>query len=156
MSAPENVWDYPRPPLLEPTPLRLEVVVAGETVAATTRALRVLETSHPPTYYLPPDDVRMELLEPNARRSFCEFKGDAVYWDIVVGETRRAAAAWSYPEPFETFAALRDHLAFYAQAADLCTVDGEPVRPQPGDFYGGWVTSHVQGPFKGGPGTVAW
>lgn len=154
--ARESVRDYPRPPRLEPTGARLLIVFAGQTVAETVRAFRVLETSHPPTYYLPPEDVRLGFLYPAAGGSLCEFKGRAVYWTVEVNGRRAEAAAWSYPNPTEVFLPIKDHLAFYPSAMDACFVDGERVRPQDGDFYGGWITSSVAGPFKGAPGTLAW
>ena len=158
---PESVWDYPRPPALDPTDRRVTVGFAGERIADTTAAIRVLETSHPPTFYLPPGDVRTGLLRPAAGRSLCEWKGAAVYWDVVVPhadgtDSVAARAAWSYPTPTPRFAAIRDHLCFYASKMDACTVAGEPVRTQAGDFYGGWITPDVTGPFKGGPGTRGW
>jgi uncharacterized protein (DUF427 family) len=128
----------------------------GEALAETVRAYRVLETSHPPTYYIPQADVKMELLRPNAKRSFCEYKGEAHYWDILAGSRTSIAAAWSYPSPSQAYSALRDHLVFYAHRVDACFVDGERVQAQEGDFYGGWVTTNIVGPFKGGPGTVGW
>ena len=152
----ESVWDYPRPPRVEPTPRRIRVVFGGETIADTYRALRVLETSHPPVYYIPPEDVRMEYLSQTPRKSFCEFKGGANYWTLKVGERLSENAAWSYPDPQPGYEALKDHLAFYAGRVDACYVDDEQATPQPGDFYGGWITSHVVGPFKGGPGTWEW
>lgn len=152
----ESVWDYPRPPRLEPVASRVVVEFAGTVVADTARALRILETSHPPTYYLPPEDVRPGVLVPAGRGSICEWKGVARYWTVAVGERRAERAAWSYPEPSPAYAPLRDHLAFYAGAMDRCTVDGEVVVPQPGGFYGGWITSAVKGPFKGGPGSMGW
>ena len=161
MDAAESVWDYPRPPRLEPTTSHLRIVHGGITVAETHRALRILETSHPPVFYLPPQDIRMDLLRPSdARQSFCEFKGLAVYWNLVLDDpflqTIVPNVAWSYPQPSPTYAALRDHLAFYPGKVDECWVDGEQVQPQAGDFYGGWITSRVRGPFKGGPGTRGW
>ncbi|MDF3301481.1 DUF427 domain-containing protein [Streptomyces tropicalis] len=154
---PESVWDYPRPPLLQPDDRRVRVECAGEVVADTSRALRVLETSHPPVFYLPPQDVRTELLRPAAgRRSWCEWKGAAVYWDLVVGDEVRQRAAWSYPRPEPRYADLADHLAFYVDAVDRCLVAGETVTAQEGDFYGGWITGEIRGPFKGGPGTRGW
>jgi uncharacterized protein (DUF427 family) len=154
--APESVWDYPRPPRLEPTSERLEVVFAGTTIADTTRGYRVLETSHPPTYYIPAADVRTDLLHPAPGRSLCEFKGPAAYFDILVGDRRAPRAAWTYPKPWPAFAALRDHYCFYASALDECRVDGEVARAQEGDFYGGWITGRIRGPFKGAPGTMGW
>jgi len=116
----------------------------------------VLETSHPPTYYLPPADIRMEYLLPSDRSSFCEWKGRAAYYHIAVGEHKALNAAWYYPSPVERYATLKDYVAFYAQMMEACYVDGELARPQPGGFYGGWVTSDIVGPFKGGPGTQGW
>ncbi len=152
----ESVWDYPRPPRIEPCYLHLRVEFNGETIADTNRAYRLLETSHPPTYYIPPADVKMDLLSPNPRRSFCEFKGDARYWDIHLRSRASIAAAWSYPSPSKPYTDLKDHLAFYAQRVDACFVGDERVQAQEGDFYGGWITSHIVGPFKGAPGTRGW
>ena len=152
----ESVWDYPRPPRLEKVEWRLRVSFAGETVAETRSAYRVLETSHPPAFYFPPDDVRREFLEPSPHHTYCEYKGTAQYWTLVIGERRSEDAAWSYPQPTQAFMAVKDHLSFYASRVDGCWVDGERVRPQPGDFYGGWITASVVGPFKGGPGTSSW
>jgi len=152
----ESVWDYPRPPRVERCPQRLRVEFSGETLADTVRAYRVLETSHPPTYYIPQVDMKMELLRPNDTRSFCEYKGEACYWDIHAGARTSVAAAWSYPSPSQAYTVLRDHLAFYPQRVDGCYVAGEQVQPQEGDFYGGWITSNLTGPFKGGPGSRGW
>jgi uncharacterized protein (DUF427 family) len=132
------------------------VVFGGVTVADSTRALRVLETSHPPTYYVPPEDVRMDLLEPTGRRSLCEFKGQARYFTVRVGEREADDAAWAYPDPVPAYAAARDHVAFFAAKMDECWVGDERVRPQAGGFYGGWITSDLDGPFKGEPGTRGW
>lgn len=152
----ESVWDYPRPPALEPVKRRVRVVFAGLTVADSVRALRVLETSHPPSYYIPPGDVRAECLLPAGGGSFCEWKGRARYFDLQVGEAVARGAAWAYPDPTPRFRALRDYLAFYAQRVDACYLDDEQVQPQPGGFYGGWVSSDLSGPFKGEPGTGGW
>ncbi|MEM1105116.1 MAG: DUF427 domain-containing protein [Pseudomonadota bacterium] len=152
----ESVWDYPRPAICAPTPLRLKVEFAGRVIADTARGQRTLETSHPPTYYIPPEDIAAGVLQPNAERSLCEWKGQARYFDVVVDGKIAAKAAWSYPDPTPGFVALRDHVAFYPGAMDACFVGGEQVEPQPGGFYGGWVTSHVAGPFKGGPGSWGW
>jgi uncharacterized protein (DUF427 family) len=152
----ESVWDYPRPPRLEPTTRRIRVVFNGETIADTRRALRVLETSHPPVYYIPPDDIRMEYVAQTPRKTLCEFKGGATYWTVKVSERLSENAAWSYPNPLPGYEPLKDYLAFYAGRVDACTVDGEQAAPQEGDFYGGWITSHVAGPFKGAPGTWDW
>lgn len=152
----ESVWDYPRPPRLESVSDRLRVVFAGETIAETDQGYRVLETSHPPVYYFPPADARRDLLTPAPGRSLCEFKGEAQYWTIHVGGAESERAAWSYPEPTPAFRAIKDYLAFYASRVDACWVGDERVRSQAGDFYGGWITSRVVGPFKGGPGTSGW
>ncbi len=152
----ESVWDYPRPPRIELTPKLIRVVFNEVTIAQTTRAYRILETSHPPAYYLPPDDVRMDLLAPSAYRSFCEFKGAASYWTLQVGARSSENAAWSYANPSQDYEAVKDYLCFYASRVDACYVDDEQVQPQAGDFYGGWITSDVVGPFKGGPGTRGW
>jgi uncharacterized protein (DUF427 family) len=147
----ERVADYPRPPALVASEQRIEVRALGELLAQTQRSLKVLETFHPPTYYLPPEAVRLELLEPAAGRSFCEWKGVARYYSIVVGDQRLERAVWSYPEPTAAFAALAGWFALYPALMDGCWVEGERVQPQPGGFYGGWITSAVQGPFKGDP-----
>lgn len=152
----ESVWDYPRPPRLEPTSRRIRVVFGGEEIANTTKALRMLETSHPPTYYLPPEDVRSEFFVPVSGGSFCEFKGRANYYDIVVGDKRAPRAAWSYENPTQKYKALDGYLAFYIKLMDACYVDEEQAQPQPGDFYGGWITSDLAGPFKGVPGSMFW
>lgn len=152
----ESVWDYPRPPRLEASPKLVEVTFAGETVAASSRALRVLETSHPPVYYLPPDDVRLELLTQTPQRSLCEFKGGAVYWTLQLGDQTSPDAAWSYPQPTAGFAALQGYLAFYPSRVAACFVDGERVQAQAGDFYGGWITREIRGSFKGAAGTWGW
>jgi uncharacterized protein (DUF427 family) len=152
----ESVWDYPRPPRLEPEGRRIVVVLGGETIAETDRALRVLETSHPPTYYLPPDAFVPGALVPAPGTSFCEWKGSARYWTLRGGGVEAAAAGWSYPSPTAGFAALADHVALYCAAVDRCEVGGEVATAQPGGFYGGWVTSWVVGPFKGEPGTLGW
>jgi len=153
----ESVWDYPRPPRLEAEPAPLRIVHRGTTIAATTRELRTHETSHPPTYYIPPDDVAADVLQASARGgSVCEWKGRAQYWDVVVAGERLAAVGWSYPRPTPAFAALQDFIAFYAAPFDAAFVGDERVTPQPGGFYGGWITSKVAGPFKGVPGSQFW
>jgi uncharacterized protein (DUF427 family) len=128
----------------------VRVEFGGCTIADTLHAYRVLETSHPPTYYIPSEDVRPEFLKPSARRSYCEFKGEASYWDLEAGGRTSRDAAWSYEAPAQAYAILQDHFAFYAGRVDACFVDEERVQPQPGGFYGGWITSNVTGPFKGG------
>lgn len=152
----ESVWDYPRPPRLENVARRIRIEFGGETIADSTRAWRVLETSHPPTYYVPPSDVRLEFLEPAEGCSWCEWKGQARYWTVKVGGRVAVRVAWSYPEPTPAFAPLRNHLAFYAGPMDGCFVGDERAQPQPGGFYGGWVTADLIGPFKGEPGTGRW
>lgn len=152
----ESVWDYPRPPRVEPCPLRLRVEFDGQTIADTTRGYRLLETSHPPVYYIPRSDVKTELLKPNANRSFCEFKGQARYWDLHSAGRRSESAAWSYESPSRRYAVLKDYFAFYPSRVDACYAGEERVQPQESDFYGGWITSNLTGPFKGGPGTRGW
>ena len=150
----ESVWDYPRPPAVETVDRQVRVEVDGVVLADASRVVRVLETSHPPTYYVPVDDVRTDAIVPAEGASWCEWKGPAAYCSIITPR-RIERAAWWYPEPTEPFAAVADHLAFYPALVD-CFVDGEPVAPQPGAFYGGWVTPDVVGPFKGGPGSQFW
>jgi uncharacterized protein (DUF427 family) len=152
----ESVWDYPRPPSVEDSDKHIQVVFAGVVIADTRRAKRVLETSHPPVYYIPPEDIRMEYLEPADRASWCEWKGQASYYNVSVDGNQAAHAAWFYPVPQPPYAAIRNHVAFYPQHMDACYVDGEKVKPQPGGFYGGWITSDIVGPFKGGVGTAGW
>jgi uncharacterized protein (DUF427 family) len=152
----ESVWDYPRPPRLEPVAERLRVEFGGEVIADTTRGYRVLETSHPPVYYIPPDDVRRDLLTRAGGSSYCEFKGAAKYWTVDVAGRQSANAAWSYPNPTGRFEPIAGYLAFYASRVDACWVGDERVAAQQGDFYGGWITSRIVGPFKGGPGTLGW
>lgn len=152
----KSVWDYPRPPRLDPSTRLVRVEFAGALIAETRRAVRVLETAGAPVWYLPAADVRTELLVATDRRTLCEWKGQAHYFDLRVRDRVTRTAAWSYPEPSPGYEAIRGYLAFYAARVDAATVDGEPVRPQPGGFYGGWVTSDVVGPFKGEPGTEGW
>ena len=152
----ESVWDYPRPPRVEPVARRIRVEFGGIVLAETDAAFRVLETASPPVYYLPPADVRTEYLEPSPRSTICEWKGLANYRSVRVGERFAEDAAWSYPQPNPGYEAIRDYLAFYAGKMDACTVGGVRVTPQPGRFYGGWVTPDIVGPFKGEPGTEMW
>ncbi len=152
----ESVWDYPRPPRLERCSKRIQVVFNGMTIVDTTKAWRVLETSHPPVYYLPPEDILQQYLSPGNGRSWCEWKGQARYWTVTVGEKQAANVGWYYPNPTPPFAAIKNHVAFYAGPMDVCLVAGERVRPQPGQFYGGWITDDIVGPFKGEPGTMGW
>ncbi len=151
----ESVWDYPRPPRLALDDRDVVVKFGPLVVATTRRAIRVLETASPPTFYLPWSDVVPGLLEATAGTSWCEWKGEARYWTLVVAGRRLERVAWSYPAPQPGFAAIREHVAFYASRLD-CFVAGERVRPQPGAFYGGWITAEVVGPFKGEPGTAGW
>jgi uncharacterized protein (DUF427 family) len=152
----ESVWDYPRPPRLEPVATRIRAVVDGHVLADSTRALRVLETSHPPVYYLPPDDVDLRRLVVSARSTVCEWKGGATYLDYVAGGRRIPTIAWMYRDPEPQFAALRDHLAFYAGRLDEAWVGDERATPQAGAFYGGWITPSIVGPIKGEPGSFGW
>jgi len=152
----ESVWDYPRPPRLEDFPGRIRIVFNGKTIADTKRAKRVLETSHPPVYYIPLDDIDPECLKPSPGESWCEWKGIAHYFGVAVGDARAPKAAWHYPHPTPNFESLAGHAAFYADLMDECYVNDELVRPQPGGFYGGWITNNIVGPFKGGPGTKGW
>jgi uncharacterized protein (DUF427 family) len=131
---------------------RVRVVHAGRVVADTRRSVRVLETSQPPAFYLPPADVDLSRLTRTSGSTWCEWKGAATYWQL----DEEPEVAWSYAAPTSGFVAITDHLAFYAQKVDECWVDDEQVQPNPGNFYGGWITSHVVGPFKGGPGTLGW
>jgi uncharacterized protein (DUF427 family) len=152
----ESVWDYPRPSIAQAIDAHLVVVLAGETIAETRRGVRTIETSHPPTYYFPREDIAADVLRKATGSSFCEWKGAAIYFDVVVGDQVRTRAAWAYPQPTAPFEVIRDHVALYAAAMDACFVDGEQVQPQPGGFYGGWITSKVTGPFKGVPGSLGW
>jgi uncharacterized protein (DUF427 family) len=152
----ESVWDYPRPPRVEASDEVVEVRLGGRVVARSTRTLRVLETSHPPTYYLPREDVLDGVLRPVEGSTWCEYKGPAAYFDLVAGAIIAPRAAWTYPRPTRGYEVLAGHVAVMPGAVDACTVDGEVVRPQEGGFYGGWVTSRVVGPFKGAPGTLGW
>ena len=152
----ESVWDYPRPPRLEDVTKHIQVVFNGVAIADTQNAKRVLETSHPPVYYIPPSDIKMEYLIRTPQSSFCEWKGGAGYYTIAVGDKRLENAGWFYPDPTASFAQIKDYVAFYPHLMDACYVDGEKVQPQPGNFYGGWITSDIVGPFKGSPGTWGW
>ena len=148
----ESVWDYPRPPAVVPFDGRVRVVHGGRVVVDTRRAVRVLETSQPPAFYLPAADADLTRLTRSAGSSWCEWKGQATYWQLDDVDD----AAWSYASPTPGFVAIAGHFAFYAQKVDECWVDHEQVQPNPGNFYGGWITSRVVGPFKGGPGTLGW
>ncbi|WP_438353145.1 DUF427 domain-containing protein [Microbacterium sp. CJ88] len=152
----ESVWDYPRPPAVEPVDRRVVIEFAGETIVDTRDVVRVLETSHPPVYYLPRAAFAPGTLADASGSSWCEFKGRAAYFDVVVGERVAGGVAWTYPEPSPGYGLLRDRVALYAAPMDRVTLDGEVVVPQPGGFYGGWVTAEIVGPFKGGPGSAGW
>ncbi len=152
----ESVWDYPRPPRLEQRQEQVVVVLGGVTIAETTDAWCVLETSHPPSYYLPRSAFLDGSLRQASGASYCEWKGSATYLDVVAGDVVAAQGGWTYLDPTPAFAALRDHVALYPAPMDGCFVAGERVIAQPGGFYGGWVTSRVTGPFKGAPGTMHW
>ncbi|WP_373527323.1 DUF427 domain-containing protein [Nostoc sp.] len=152
----ESVWDYPRPPRLEDTNKHIQIIFNGVTIADTHSAKRVLETSHPPVYYIPPADIKMEYLRLTAQSSFCEWKGRAGYYTIGVGEKEVQNAGWFYPDPTPAFESMKDYVAFYAHVMDSCYVNDEKAQPQPGNFYGGWVTNDIVGPFKGAPGSWGW
>lgn len=152
----ESVWDYPRPPRIEDVSKPLKVIFNGEVIAETNRAKRVLETSHPPVYYIPPEDVKMECLIETPRRTFCEWKGSAGYYNVSLGDKEVLTGAWFYPETVPQFDSIKNWVGFYADKMDACYVGEEQVQPQPGDFYGGWITQEIVGPFKGGPGTWGW
>jgi len=152
----ESAWDYPRPPRVEPSDERVEVWLGEVRIAASTRSLRVLETSHPPTYYLPVDDFEPGALLPTGGSSWCEFKGRATYFDVHGADAVAPRAAWTYPTPSPGFERIAGYVAVMPGAMERCTVDGEVVRAQEGGFYGGWITARVVGPFKGGPGSWGW
>ena len=152
----ESVWDYPRPPRLEPVDERIIARFGGITIADTRAAYRVLETSHPPVYYLPPGDIAADVILPVPGTSFCEFKGVASYVTLVAGGRRADRAGWRYQNPTGSFAPIAGFIAFYASMLDEARVGSEQVMPQEGDFYGGWITSRIVGPFKGAPGTLGW
>lgn len=152
----ESVWDYPRPPRVEKTPKRIRIVFNGETIVDSTNAYRVLETSHPPAYYIPQEDIKMDYFTPTKRRTLCEFKGAASYYTIEVNGKVAENAAWTYNNPNPNFSVIKGYLSFYPSPMDACYVNDEKAVPQQGDFYGSWITSDIVGPFKGGPGTRGW
>lgn len=156
MPGQESVWDYPRPPRVEKRAERVVVTLGGQVVADTTDSVRVLETSHPPVYYLPVISFHAGVLVPVQGTSFCEFKGRAHYFDVAAGGVVASRAGWTYPEPTKGFEELGTRVAIYPGLMDACEIDGEPVTSQAGDFYGGWITAQIVGPFKGGPGTARW
>jgi uncharacterized protein (DUF427 family) len=147
----ESVWDYPRPPKVEASTKKVQVVFNEVVIAETTHAVRVLQNGHPPVYYIPREDVHMEYLTATSKNSTCEFKGTSYYYDVKVGSKSVAAAGWSYPEPTKGYETIKDYLAFYPRMMDACYVDGERVTPEPGQYFGGWVTSDIVGPFEGQP-----
>ena len=152
----ESVWDYPRPPRVEAVPQRIRAIVDGRALADSTRAVRVLETAGAPVYYVPPGDVDLGQLVENDRRTVCEWKGEATYVDYVAGDRRIPSIGWVYHDPKPGYEAIRDHVAFYAVRLDEALVGEERARPQPGGFYGGWVTDAIVGPIKGEPGSERW
>ncbi|MCC3281612.1 DUF427 domain-containing protein [Arthrobacter caoxuetaonis] len=152
----ESVWSYPRPPRVEPSSELVQVWLGGSRIVETRQALRVLETSHPPVYYLPLEAFAPDTLHPVSGVTHCEYKGTASYYDVVSGSSRAARGAWTYPHPAPGYEALAATAALYPGLMDSVLVDGEEVQPQEGDFYGGWITSRVTGPFKGAPGTWGW
>ena len=152
----ESVWDYPRPPRLEPVDALIQIFVSETAIAETRASFRVLETSHPPVYYLPPESIRMDLLQQSDRGTFCEWKGHAHYYSLKISERLIPNVAWAYKTPTARFQPIAGYLAFYPSKVDACYVDGERVEVQMGDFYGGWITKSIVGPFKGGPGTLGW
>lgn len=152
----ESVWDYPRPPRLEDVNQPIKVIFNGIILAETQRAKRVLETSHPPMYYIPPEDIKLEYLQQTSRRSWCEWKGSCSYYNITVADKQAVNAAWSYLSPVPEFIDIQNYYSFYASFMDACYVGDELVQAQTGDFYGGWITQNIVGPFKGEPGTMGW
>ena len=151
----ESVWDYPRPPRLEASSKTVRVFLQAELIASSNRAYRVLETSHPPTWYLPPEDIKLEFFTRSAQSSFCEWKGAATYWSVKTLSSFAEDAAWSYESPNKKFFSIKGYLSFYANHYE-CYVDDERVVAQPGGLYGGWITRDVVGPFKGIPGSWGW
>ncbi len=152
----ESVWSFPRPAVAEPTDAHVVIAHRGTVLADSRATISTLETSHPPSYYIPREDIAEGILRQAEGCSFCEWKGTAVYWDVVVDGVVLPRVGWSYPSPTRPFARLKDHIAFYAAPFDRCSVDGETVVPQPGGFYGGWITQALAGPFKGVPGSRLW
>lgn len=152
----ESVWDYPRPPSAVRSARQIVITLGGRVVADTTRAWRVCETSHPPVYYVPREDIAADVLVPGRGSSYCEFKGMATYWSLRVGNRVEPEVGWSYEKPSRAYAEMAGAVAFYPGRVDEATVDDEPVRPQAGGFYGGWITDEVVGPFKGAPRTLGW
>lgn len=149
--AAESVWDYPRPPKVEETAKNVKVVFNAVVIAETTHAKRVLQTGHPPVYYIPQEDIHMEYLKPTSKTSTCEFKGKAFYYDIKVGSKSISSVGWAYPDPTKGYEGIKNYIAFYPRFMDACYVDGELVTPEPGEYFGGWVTKDIVGPFEGEP-----
>lgn len=152
----ESVWDYPRPPRLEASTKHVQIIFNGVKLADTHRAFRVLETSHPPSYYISPDDIQMQYLQTTSQGSWCEWKGQASYCSVTVGDKQAVNVGWFYTHPNQVFEAIKDYVAFYPGRMDACYIDEELVQAQSGDFYGGWITKDIIGPFKGGMGTWGW
>ncbi len=152
----ESVWEYPRPAILQDTDKHLKVICKGIVLAETTRGKRVLETSHPPTYYFPPEDIKLEHLIATHKKNICEWKGAYQYYDIKIGDQLIKYAAWRYFNPTPNFLPIQEYYGFIAALMDACYVNDELVKPQSGDFYGGWITADIVGPFKGEPGTWGW
>ena len=152
----ESVWDYPRPPSLEECTKHLRIVFNGVSILDTNRSFRILETSHPPTYYIPIGAFKKGVLIPTLGSSFCEWKGAAHYYDIRVGDKIALKSAWGYLSQNKAYPQLKNTISVYAHHMDSCFVNDERVQAQEGDFYGGWITSDIVGPFKGAPGTWGW
>lgn len=152
----ESVWDYPRPPRIETSAEHVRVIFNGVTIVDSKNTLRVLETSHPPAYYIPPEDVQMHYFTPTNRMTFCEYKGAANYYTLNVNGRVEENVAWVYKTPTPGFRKIDSYIALYPGHMDACYVDDELVQAQAGDFYGGWITSKIVGPFKGAPGTRGW
>ena len=152
----ENVWDYPRPAIYQYHEGQIEVIVNKNTIAKTNNAIRVIETSHPPTYYIPTEDVKVNLLRKSKSKSFCEWKGEANYLDLFTSTRKISNIGWYYSSPKKEFEKIKNFISFYASKTEKCIVNGELVEKQDGDFYGGWITKNLIGPFKGGSGTLEW
>ena len=151
----ESVWDYPRPPSLRDEPRLVTVAFAGAEIARSDRAVKISETAGPPVVYVPPEDVSEGALQPAGGLTLCEWKGNATYFDVIAGGERAARAAWTYPKPNPRYESIRDWIAFYPGRVE-CYLGDERVEPQPGEFYGGWITAEITGPFKGVPGSGGW
>ena len=156
LAGQESVWSFPRPAIAERTGAHVVIEHRGRRIVDSRRTVRTLETSHPPSYYVPREDIAPGVLRRAEGSSFCEWKGAAVYWDVVIDRAVLSGVGWSYPSPTPSFALLKDHVAFYARPFEGCFVDGSRVTPQPGAFYGGWITDGIKGPFKGGSGSAGW